>query len=104
MLSKSKMLLIPSSLSVVLAASVLVISPVKAEENPFRMKNQSEGVIVADNHGYSKKEKFGNMDMNNDAVVSKDEYLTYAEKKFSKKDKDNDGVLTKEEMEVMVPR
>ncbi len=98
------MISVPSSLSAVLALSVLAISPVKAEQNPFHNSNLSERVIVADSHGHCKKEKFSKMDTNNDAVVSKDKFLTYAENKFSKKDKDGDGVLTKEEMEVMVPR
>ena len=104
MLKKSKVILIPSSFSAVLALSVLAISPVNAEQNPFNNNNLSEKMFVADTHGYSKKEKFGKMDTNNDAVISKDEFLTYAENKFSKKDTDGDGVLTKKEMKVMVPR
>ena len=104
MLKKSKSILIPSSFSAVIALSVVAIGPVSAEENPFGNSNLSERILIADAHGHSKKEKFGNMDTNNDAVVSKDEFLTYAENKFAKKDTDGDGVLTKEEMKVMVPR
>ncbi|NNC68809.1 MAG: hypothetical protein HKN83_12325 [Gammaproteobacteria bacterium] len=104
MLNRVKIISVPSFLGVVIAISILAIGPVNAEQNPFHSNSLSEGMILADNHGHSKKEKFGKMDTNNDAVVSKDEFLTYAENKFSKKDKDSDGVLTKEEMEVMVPR
>lgn len=91
-------------LSALLAVSVLLISPVKALEDPFSVKKLSDGIVVADSHGHSKKEKFAKMDTDNNAMVSKEEFLAYAEKKFTKKDKNNDGVLSKEEMKVMVPR
>ena len=104
MLSKTKLVSIPSTLGAVFAVSMLVISPVKADVNPFHMQSLSEGMFVSDAHGKNKKEKFGKMDTNNDAQISKDEYLAYAEIKFSNKDKDGDGVLSKKEMKVMVPR
>ena len=104
MLSKTKLLSVPSTLGAVFAVSMLAISPVKAEENPFHMQSLSEGMFVSDAHGKSKKEKFGKMDTNNDAEISKDEFMAYAEKKFAKKDTDGNGVLSKKEMKVMVPR
>ena len=97
MLSKTKLVTIPSTLGAVFAVSMLAISPVKAEVNPFHMQSLSEGMFVADTHSKSKKEKFGKMDTNNDAQISKDEFLAYAEKKFAKKDTDGDGVLSKKE-------
>lgn len=104
MLSKTKLVSIPSTLAAVFTVSVLAISPLKAEESPFHTQSLSEGMFVADAHGVSKKEKFGKMDTNNDAEISKDEFLAYAEKKFAKKDADGNGVLSKKEMKVLVPR
>ena len=56
MIKKSKTVLIPSSLSAVLALSILAISPVNAAQNPVQMNNLSQGILVADSKEYIKKE------------------------------------------------
>ena len=56
MFKKSKTVLIPSSLSAVLALSILAISPVNAAQNPVQMNNLSQGTLVTDSKEYINKE------------------------------------------------
>ena len=65
MFKKSKTVLIPSSLSAVLALSILAISPVNAAQNPVQMYNLSQGTLVSDSYEYIKKE-------NDDAQITEE--------------------------------
>ncbi len=91
-----------AAVSTAVATSVLIASPINAEENPFQMSELSDGYMVADKEGKcGMAKKMKKIDTDGDGAVSKDEFMAHAEKKFAKKDKNGDGVLSSDEMKRM---
>lgn len=98
MSSKRNMKPLALAVSTALCGSMIALSSVQAETNPFGMADLSSGYMVAGMKGKEGKCGEGKcgmkmMDADGDGKVTKEEFMSGHEKKFSMIDKNGDGVI-----------
>jgi len=116
MSSKRNMKPLALAVGTALCGSIIALSSVQAETNPFGMADLSSGYMVAGMKegkcgegkcGGSMKGKEGKcgmkmMDADGDGKITKEEFMSGHEKMFSMKDKNGDGVIDASERKMMM--